>query len=238
MTRPHVRSRTWTHAVAACLALGAVGGCRSEARPHAPSDTALAGAVVVRPDADANTAHGPAITPAVSPASTPAIITAAGPLVPGGPALDATGDELAVLSAGLMVPVAGILVSDLHDTFDEARGSRRHDALDIAAARGTRVLSATDGRLLKMYDSKAGGLMVYAADPSERFVLLYGHLDRYAPGLVEGMPLRRGQYLGDVGTTGNAPPGVPHLHFGISRVADTREWWRGTPINPHPLFAG
>ena len=78
--------------------------------------------------------------------------------------------------------------------------------------------------------------MVYAADPTDRFVLLYGHLDRFAPGLVEGAALRRGQYIGDVGSTGNASPDAPHLHFGIARVADTRQWWRGTPVDPRPLL--
>lgn len=82
-----------------------------------------------------------------------------------------------------------------------------------------------------------GGLMVYASDPSERFVLLYGHLDAYADGLREGMTLARGQRLGVVGTTGNAPPGVPHLHFGILRTDDVGAWWRGTPVDPYPLLA-
>ena len=89
---------------------------------------------------------------------------------------------------------------------------------------------------MTLHTSDFGGLMVYAADESERFVLLYAHLDRYAAGLSAGMPLRRGQVLGYVGTTGNAPPDVPHLHFGIARVADVEEWWKGTPVDPLPLL--
>ena len=118
------------------------------------------------------------------------------------------------------------------------RGSRRHDALDIPAPRGTPVLSAVDGRLLKIHSSERGGLMVYAADATDRFVLLYGHLDRYADGLTEGMPLRRGQVIGYVGTTGNAAPGTPHLHFAILRGRPSVKWWRGTPVNPYPLLTG
>ena len=145
-----------------------------------------------------------------------------------------TPTELEALRAELAQPVAGVRAEELVGSFDDARGggARRHEALDIPAPRGTAVLSATGGRLLKLYQSEDGGLMVYAADPSERFVLLYAHLDRYADGLAEGQPLARGQRLGDVGTTGNAPPNVPHLHFGIARVRDVNDWWRGTPVDP------
>jgi len=128
--------------------------------------------------------------------------------------------------------------ADLPDTFDEMRGggTRRHDALDIPAPRGTPVLSAASGRVLKLFTSENGGLMIYAADSTERFILMYAHLDRYADGLTDGMPLRRGQVIGYVGTTGNAPPDVPHLHFAIVRAQDVREWWRGTPVDPRPLL--
>jgi murein DD-endopeptidase MepM/ murein hydrolase activator NlpD len=148
----------------------------------------------------------------------------------------ATEAELAVLRAGLMIPVQGRAGSELPDTFAEMRGSRPHDALDIPAPRGTPVLSATDGRLLKLFKSTNGGLMVYAADWTERFILLYAHLDWYAVGLTEGIALRRGQLLGGVGTTGNAPPDTPHLHFAIARVRDLRHWWCGRPIDPRPLL--
>jgi murein DD-endopeptidase MepM/ murein hydrolase activator NlpD len=148
----------------------------------------------------------------------------------------ATRSELAALADALIIPVTGVEPSHLVDTFEEARGTRRHDALDILAPRGTPVVSATNGRLMKLHTSENGGLMVYAADASQRFILLYAHLDRYASGLSEGMRLRQGQRLGYVGTTGNAPPNVPHLHFGIARAADVQEWWKGTAIDPLPLL--
>jgi peptidoglycan LD-endopeptidase LytH len=139
----------------------------------------------------------------------------------------------------LIVPVQGIEASALHDTYNEQRGggTRPHEALDIPAPRGTPVLSATGGRVLKLFDSKAGGRMVYAADSSERFILMYAHLDAYAPGLADGQPLKRGQVIGTVGTTGNAPPTVPHLHFAIARSNDVKVWWKGAPVNPFPLLA-
>jgi hypothetical protein len=144
--------------------------------------------------------------------------------------------ELAQLAANLDVPVRGVTRAQLRDTYAEARSGHTHEALDILAPRGTEVLSATDGTLRKLFNSKTGGLMVYAADPTDRFVLLYGHLDRYAAGLKDGMPLKRGQVIGYVGTTGNAPANTPHLHFGILRGQPSKSWARGTAVNPYPLL--
>ncbi len=153
------------------------------------------------------------------------------------PAAMPTESDLAVLARELVVPVAGIAKSALRDTYTEMRGGTRlHEALDIAAPRGTPVLSAAPGRVLKLFNSKPGGLMVYAADSTERFILMYGHLDAYQPGLAEGQALRRGQQLGVVGTTGNAPPTAPHLHFAVARSANVKEWWKGAPVNPYPLL--
>lgn len=150
----------------------------------------------------------------------------------------ATSDQLAMLSAELMIPVPGVQPSELRDTFHEPRGggTRMHEALDIMAPRGTPVLSATPGRVLKLHNSKDGGLMVYAADSSDQFVLMYAHLDHYAAGIHDGMPLSRGEVIGYVGTTGNAPANAPHLHFAIAHPSDVKLWWTGTPIDPRPLL--
>jgi murein DD-endopeptidase MepM/ murein hydrolase activator NlpD len=154
--------------------------------------------------------------------------------------IEPTADELRELAAHLVIPVEGVAPDELVDSYADPRGdsTRSHEALDILAPRGTPVYSATDGRLLRLYESKAGGLMVYAADATDRFVLMYAHLDAYAPGLVEGAPLRQMQLIGFVGTTGNAPPNTPHLHFAIARGRPSVSWWRGTPVNPYPLLAG
>lgn len=150
-----------------------------------------------------------------------------------------TTSELLTLRASLRSPLPGLDLSKLTSNFDEARGAggaRRHDALDILAPRGTPILSAASGRLMRMFTSKAGGLMVYASDSTERFILMYAHLDGYAPGLHEGMRLERGDVIGYVGTTGNAPPNTPHLHFAIARVGDVKRWWDGMPVDPLPLL--
>ncbi len=145
-------------------------------------------------------------------------------------------DELGALAKNLTIPVAGVKAEELLDTFSDMRGTRKHEALDIPAPRGTPVISATDGRVLRLYTSERGGLMIYAADSTERFILMYAHLDSYAAGLSNDAPLRRGQVIGYVGTTGNAPPNLPHLHFAIARSTDVSQWWQGKPVDPLPLL--
>lgn len=146
--------------------------------------------------------------------------------------------DLAMLSAELIIPLPGVKASELRDTFNEARGggARKHEALDIMAPRGTPVLSASAGRVLKLHNSKDGGLMVYAADASDRFVLMYAHLDHYADGMRDSLPLRQGQIIGYVGSTGNAAENAPHLHFAIAHPRDVKLWWTGTAIDPRPLL--
>jgi murein DD-endopeptidase MepM/ murein hydrolase activator NlpD len=139
----------------------------------------------------------------------------------------------------LIVPVQGITAKQLSDTFNETRGTaRRHEALDIVAPRGTPVLATDDGKVVKLFKSVPGGLTVYQFDPAERLAYYYAHLDSYAPGLVEGKQLKRGEVIGYVGTTGNANPATPHLHFAIFELGPEKRWWKGTPINPFPLLTG
>lgn len=149
----------------------------------------------------------------------------------------ATALELQQLRAVMDVPVQGVPRSALRDNYTEPRAGHSHQAMDIIAPRGTPVLSATDGKVTKLHESKAGGHMVYAADASDRFVLMYGHLDRYADGLREGRPLKRGQLIGYVGTSGNAPIATPHLHFAVARGKPSARWWKGEPVNPYLLLA-
>jgi murein DD-endopeptidase MepM/ murein hydrolase activator NlpD len=140
-------------------------------------------------------------------------------------------------AAGMLLPVAGIKPAQLTDTFTQARGTGRlHDAIDIMAARGTPVLAAVDGKVEKLFTSKQGGLTIYEFDPAATHAYYYAHLDRYAAGVVEGMPLKRGDVIGYVGSTGNANPEAPHLHFAIFELGPEKHWWQGTAINPYPLL--
>ena len=142
-----------------------------------------------------------------------------------------------LLARGIFIPVAGATLSQLHDTFDEGRdGGRVHRALDIMAPRGTPVLSADSGRILRMSVSSLGGNTIYATDPLGRVVYYYAHLDGYQPGLAQGTLVARGDTLGFVGTTGNAPKDTPHLHFQVMRMPPDGKYWDGDAINPYPLI--
>ena len=136
----------------------------------------------------------------------------------------------------LIVPVKGVRRASLRDNFDESRRGGKHEALDIAAPRGTPVVAVGAGRVVKLFNSRPGGLTVYQFDLEERFAYYYAHLDRYAPDLREGTLVRRGDTLGYVGTSGNAPPQSPHLHFAIFRLGADKHWWRGSPVNPYPYL--
>jgi len=136
----------------------------------------------------------------------------------------------------MIVPVAGVARSAMRDTFDEGRGTHRHEAIDILAPRGTPVIAADDGVVQKLFTSVAGGLTVYEFDPDQRYCYYYAHLDGYAAGLHEGQPLRRGEVIGYVGTSGNASKDTPHLHFALIRLDPDRRWWKGTYVNPYPLL--
>jgi peptidoglycan LD-endopeptidase LytH len=199
-------------AVSMARGYGSVPGPTARAEP---SDTAVSSRNGV------DSANGRASSPDVQ------------PLTPSGTET-VTADDLALLRREIAMPLAGIDPAGLRSNFAERRGggTRQHSALDLMATRRTPVQSAAKGRVLKLFTSAAGGLMVYAADSSERFVLMYAHLDGYAPGLRDGAPLERGQVIGYVGSTGNASPSAPHLHFAVARSADVRRWSRGKPIDP------
>ena len=134
----------------------------------------------------------------------------------------------------LTVPVQGVRRSQLRDNFSDTRSrGRKHKALDIMAPRGTPVLAADDGKVAKVSRNLAGGLAVYQVDPSGRIVYYYAHLENYAPGLKEGDRVKRGEVIGYVGTTGNAPESAPHLHFAVMVVERKGRWWGGEAINPY-----
>lgn len=139
----------------------------------------------------------------------------------------------------LLVPVQGIARDKLQNTFDDARSEGRvHEAIDIIAPRNTPVLAVEDGRIAKLFSSDRGGLTIYQFDPTETYSYYYAHLERYAPGLKEGEKVARGQVIGFVGSTGNAGPDNPHLHFAIFRLDEAKNWWEGTPVNPFKILRG
>ncbi len=141
-------------------------------------------------------------------------------------------------TAQLIVPVLNVRPSDLTDTFsDERDGGQLHEAIDIMAPAGTSVVSAAPGTIEKIFESDAGGKTVFIRSNDRQSIHYYAHLDKYADGIKEGQRVRRGQRLGEVGSTGNASPKAPHLHFAIFRTTVGAEWWEpANAVNPYPML--
>ncbi|EFF74354.1 peptidase, M23 family [Achromobacter piechaudii ATCC 43553] len=128
----------------------------------------------------------------------------------------------------LPVPVQGIAKSRLTDTWGAARsGGRRHEGIDIFAARGTPVLATTQGVVMQVGTNNLGGQVVWVLGPG-RQRHYYAHLDAYAD-IERGQLVAPGDVLGYVGNTGNAKGTPPHLHYGI---------YDGGAINPYALLVG
>jgi murein DD-endopeptidase MepM/ murein hydrolase activator NlpD len=166
-----------------------------------------------------------------APVSTPNHTQPAGRIPP-------AGDAVAELRRrNLLVPVQGVTRDKLMDSFRDTREQiRQHEALDIPAPRGTPVLAVEDGTIEKLFTSERGGLTIYEFDPTRTYAYYYAHLDAYAPGLDEHDAVRRGEVIGFVGTTGNAPANAPHLHFAFFILTPERSWWKGTALNPYDVW--
>jgi murein DD-endopeptidase MepM/ murein hydrolase activator NlpD len=158
---------------------------------------------------------------------------------PPGAAADAVAAAVSLAAARelrareLDFPVDGVPREKLTDTFDEARTGHVHEAADIMAPRHTPVRAVEGGTISRLLKNASGGITIYQLDPSRRYIYYYAHLERYADGLREGLEVDRGQVIGYVGTSGNAPRSAPHLHFAIYRVMDPKQWWGGAPVNPY-----
>ena len=146
-------------------------------------------------------------------------------------------DERYLRKRGLIIPVAGVMPAELRDDFYAARGGgRRHNAIDILAPYGTPVIAADDGYILRLSRNRAGGIVLYATDSEERVAYYYAHLAGYHDGVSAGKSIAKGDTLGYVGTSGNAPENTPHLHFQIMRMRGGGRYWNGEPLNPYPLL--
>ncbi|HAI47308.1 MAG TPA: endopeptidase [Stenotrophomonas sp.] len=180
----------------------------------------------------------PATLAAPSRAAPAAMASSAAPAAPPAPS-PASAVSTAADGSGLLLPVQGITAAQLQDTFTDARSEGRvHDAIDILAPAGTPVLAVADGTIEKLFDSDRGGLTVYQFEPGGRYCYYYAHLERYADGLAEKQTVTRGQVIGYVGSTGNASPEAPHLHFEIHRLGPEKQWWKGESLNPYPVLRG
>jgi peptidoglycan LD-endopeptidase LytH len=130
---------------------------------------------------------------------------------------------------GGVCPVAG--PTSFTDTWGAPRsGGRTHQGVDMLAARGTPAVAIFGGTVTSMNNSTLGGISLYLTSAAgDRY--FYTHLDGYAAGLTQGQSVAEGQVIGYVGSTGNAPANVPHLHFEYHPGG-------GVPVNPYPLVRG
>lgn len=141
----------------------------------------------------------------------------------------------------LIVPVQGVQRSQIVDTWGQSRanGARTHQATDVMAPGGAPVIAAAPGTIEKLFYSEGGGgITLYVRSPDKQWSYYYAHLQRYAPGMAEGLPVKAGDLLGYVGDTGNAGAGNFHLHFAMAHMSPGERWWQGQPVNPYPLLAG
>jgi murein DD-endopeptidase MepM/ murein hydrolase activator NlpD len=148
-----------------------------------------------------------------------------------------TGTAGELSQSRLRVPIDGEDLESLKGGFAETRGgSRPHEAVDLLAPRNTPVHAVENGTIAKLFTSKAGGLTVYQFDPNAHLCYYYAHLERYADGLKDGQAVSQGDVIGYVGTTGNAPPNTPHLHFAVFELNADKRWWQGRPLDPYLVF--
>jgi murein DD-endopeptidase MepM/ murein hydrolase activator NlpD len=145
-----------------------------------------------------------------------------------------------VLPSGLVLPVRGVRVEQLSDTWGQSRagGARAHQAIDIMAPAGAPVVAAMPGRVEKLFVSAQGGITAYVRSLDGKWMTYYAHLQAYDRNLREGAVIKRGDPVGLVGDTGNSGKGNYHLHFAVGRMAPGEQWYQGTPVNPYPILAG
>lgn len=198
-------------------------------RPQEPARTSLPGSL----DDDAHVVAQQTTAAPQPQARTPAPLHAAGTI---GVTPSTAGDARALADRHLTIPVQGVPAEKLVDSFTSPRTGHEHEAIDILAPRNTPVVAVEDGTIAKLFLSKAGGNTIYQFDPSTEYCYYYAHLERYAEGLKEGDHVSRGQVIGYVGTSGDAPKNTPHLHFAIYRLTPEKHWWQGSAIDPYPVL--
>jgi murein DD-endopeptidase MepM/ murein hydrolase activator NlpD len=134
--------------------------------------------------------------------------------------------------AELVVPVVGVERQALRSSWGEPRsGHRRHAGIDIFARRGTPIVAAAEGEIVRIGTTDPlGGNTVWIAGRGAR-LYYYAHLESFRSGLRLGEHVEAGTPIGSVGTTGNARGTSPHLHFGVYPLAHA--FW---PVDPAPLL--
>ena len=129
-------------------------------------------------------------------------------------------------AASRVCPVDG--ASSFSNSWGAPRsGGRTHKGVDMSASRGTPLVAMEAGGIYRLSTSSLGGISVYLIGNSGD-IYYYAHLDAWADGLAGGQSVAAGDLVGYVGTTGNSPSWLPHLHLGWK--PDNTDW-----ANPYPM---
>jgi len=113
------------------------------------------------------------------------------------------------------------------DTWGQARSEgRSHEGTDVIGARGLALYATNDGVISRMSTGgRLGGNAIYVKIPNGTY-FYYAHLDSFAPGMAAGVPVKAGQIIGYVGSTGTT---TPHLHFEVHPFG-------GAAVNPYAIL--
>lgn len=109
-----------------------------------------------------------------------------------------------------------------------------HSGVDLAGARGTSVVAAADGMVVRVVKDPALGRAV-TLDHGNGLETIYGHLDRVL--VRAGQRVARGQGVGLMGSTGKRSTG-PHLHYAVrkdGKYVNPRNYLLDREAAPYPV---
>lgn len=164
---------------------------------------------------------------------------------PGSPAGTPTEPPLPPLVAGMLIwPVDGPVTQYWGENpQDYARfGIPGHNGLDIAAPQGTPVKAVADGIVKFVAQDTDYGLFVRIYHPAYGFHSFVGHLSQQQ--VVAGQPVKQGQVIGLVGSTGNSTGAHCHLETrlgwedGYYELHDGYRQGRANPLAVYGLING
>ncbi|RYF90824.1 MAG: M23 family metallopeptidase [Chitinophagaceae bacterium] len=150
-----------------------------------------------------------------------------------------TSPPASMVAKALIFPIAGKASIGSYWGDERDAGARKHEGIDIFAARGTPVVAVADGYVLQVANDGIGGKSVTIQSDDYTWRSYYAHLD--AQHVQMGQLVKKGMQIGTVGNTGNAKTTSPHLHFGIydsSGALDPLPYVKTSPKISTPLPSG
>ena len=117
------------------------------------------------------------------------------------------GADSTATSSGYIWPVGGS-GGYISCPFSGAYG---HTGIDIAAPLGSPVYAAADGVVVKAQTGYTGYGKLIVIQNDDGYITYYAHLNYI--GVTVGQTVHQGEFIGEVGSTGNSTG--PHLHFEV-----------------------